>query len=187
MKSITENKFHPVHRMIHWILAFGMLLAYLTGFLRMTWMDKKHVAAIIEGVNNAINHDEAIKMAKAIREPMWEWHIYAAYVIFFAFAARLIYMALKGIRFPNPFDKKNPLKDRFQGSIYILFYIFVGVNVITGIYLKWIEGPLKDTMEDIHKWGLYWFPIFILLHFGGIWLGEKTTKKGVVSKMIGGD
>lgn len=183
----TENKFHPVHRTIHWILAGGMLLAFLTGFLRMTWMDKKHVAGIIEGVNSTIGSEEAIKMAKAIREPMWQWHVYAAYIIFFAFAARLIYMAIKGIRFPNPFNSKNPLKDRFQGSVYILFYIFAGINVVTGFYMKFIDGPLKKDFETIHKWALYWFPIFIILHFGGIWLGERTNKKGVVSKMIGGE
>ena len=61
------------------------------------------------------------------------------------------------------------------------------VSSITGAYLKWWDGDLKDAMETIHKWAIYWFPIFIILHFGGIWLAEKVAQKGIASKMIGGD
>ncbi|MFA5573939.1 MAG: cytochrome b/b6 domain-containing protein [Brumimicrobium sp.] len=42
-------------------------------------------------------------------------------------------------------------------------------------------------METVHKWGIYWFPIFIVLHLLGALLAEFSTKKGITSKMIGGD
>ena len=96
-------------------------------------------------------------------------------------------MIVKGIKFPNPFLKNQSTKERLQGFTYLLFYLFIAVSIITGFYLKWIDGDWKEPMEAVHKWAIYWFPIFILLHFSGILLGELTDKKGIASKMIGGD
>jgi len=96
-------------------------------------------------------------------------------------------MIVKGIKFPNPFLKNQSAKERLQGFTYLLFYLFVTVSIVTGFYLKWIEDEWKEQMETVHKWAIYWFPIFILLHFAGILIGELTSKKGIVSKMIGGD
>lgn len=118
---------------------------------------------------------------------MWEWHEYAAYMMVLAFLARIVYMLVKGIKFPDPLKKSQSVKERMQGFIYIVFYLFVAVSIITGFYLKWVDGQWSDQISAIHKWAVYWFPIFILLHFGGIVIGELTNKRGIVSKMIGGE
>lgn len=36
-----------------------------------------------------------------------------------------------------------------------------------------------------HKWGLNWFPIFIILHLAGIVISENSSNKGLTQKMIG--
>lgn len=188
MKS-KEKIYSPLHRGLHWALAVLMIVLFITGFLRMYWMGKKTVIAAIEQNMTGVDFtsDQAKQTAKAILKPMWQWHEYAAYVLFAILALRIIYMLAKGIRFPNPFKSHLSLKERLQGMIYLLFYLFVFISAITGAYLKWIEGDLKEPLETIHKWAVYWFPIFILFHFAGIWIAEKGEQKGIASKMIGGE
>jgi cytochrome b561 len=154
----------------------------------MQWMGKSSITeAIDQTTPNALTAQQKSGIAKAIMSPMWEWHEVAAYIILGAFVLRIIYMLAKGIRFPHPFGKNNTSKEKMQGWIYILFYLFVGVTTVTGFYISWIDGNLKGTMETVHKWSIYWFPVFILLHFGGIVIAECTNKKGITSQMIGGD
>jgi cytochrome b561 len=187
--KITNKKYSPLHRGLHWSLAILMSILYITGFLRMYWMGKKAVIAAIEKnmVGVEFTTQQAKQTAKTILKPMWEWHEYAAYALFVVLAIRIIYMLVKGIRFPHPLKSQATLKERLQGSIYVLFYLFVLLSALTGAYLKWFEGDLKEPLEAIHKWAVYWFPIFILLHFGGIWLVERSYQNGITSKMIGGD
>lgn len=187
MKLYNKEQFTSLHRGLHWSIAGGMIVLFITGFLRMEWMGKKAVIGAMKTKDLAATEDQMREIYKAIREPMWQWHEYAAYLIFLAFAVRIIYMLSKGMKFPNPFNHQSEFKERFQGYIYLIFYLFVLESCITGIYLKWFEGDLKEPMEAVHKWGLYVFPAFILLHLIGIYIGERTSKKGIVSKMIGGN
>jgi len=158
----------------------------------MNWMSKK---AIIEGVstqtksqNIILEREQNNPMVRSMQAPMWKWHEYVVYFIFFGFLGRIIYMIVKGIKFPLPlFAEKQTLNELLQGITYIIFYLFIGVSIVTGAYLKWGDGTYKEPMETVHKWAIYWFPIFMTLHFGGIVLGELTKKKGIVSKMIGGN
>ena len=144
--------------------------------------------AVIESKTSAIPNEQMTDIAKAIREPMWQWHELFAHVMIFAFLARIIYMLVKGIRFPNPFKSKQPLKERLQGFTYIYLYLFVFISAFTGICIeKDLLSTYHEQIEAVHKWGIYWFPIFILLHLVGIVLAELSNKKGITSKMIGGD
>lgn len=156
----------------------------------MYWMNKKHLVGIIESKTQGVQltKEQMESVATTIREPMWQWHEIFAHVMVFALIARIIYMLAKGIRFSNPFKGNLNLKDRLQGLTYVYFYAFVFISAFTGIIIeKGFFPEWKESVETIHKLGLYWFPIFILLHLGGIILTEMTNKKGIVSKMIGGD
>ena len=186
MKS--QQKFTIFHRLLHWIMAFAMPVLFITGFLRMYWMNKNHIAGIIESKTSAIPKEQMTEIAKSIREPMWQWHEVFAHIMIFSFLARIIYMWVKGIRFPNPFKSNQPLKERLQGFTYVYFYLFVFISAVTGICIEKRFFPQwKEGIETVHKWGIYWFPIFILLHLAGIVIAEFSNKKGITSKMIGGD
>lgn len=183
-----KRKFTPIHRLLHWVIALAMIVLYGTGFLRMYWMNKHKMVDIIASKTQAIPKEEMTEIAKAIRAPMFEWHIIFAYVMVVALLIRMIYMIAKGIKFPNPFNVKLQVKDRLQGSVYLLFYVFVFVSIFTGVVLKQGFLPeMKDPIEAVHKFGIYYFPIFIFLHFIGIAIAEYSNKKGIASKMIGGD
>ncbi|WP_035758632.1 cytochrome b/b6 domain-containing protein [Flavobacterium tegetincola] len=185
-----NKKFTVIHRVLHWTIAIVMPIMFITGFLRMYWMNKKGMVSIIESKTTAspLSKDVVSDIASTIREPMWEWHEIFANVMIAAFIGRIIYMLVKGIRFPNPFNKSLVLKERLQGFVYIYFYVFVFISAFTGVCIqyKWLDF-YHDEIEMIHKWGLYWFPIFIILHLVGIAIAENTSKKGIASKMIGGD
>lgn len=182
------KKFTAFHRLLHWVMALAMPVLFVTGFLRMYWMNKNHLAGIITGHLTDVPQEQAVDIAKAIREPMWDWHVVFAHVMIFSFLARIIYMVVKGIRFPKPFSAGISLKERFQGFTYVYFYLFVLISAATGICLRLgLFAEFKKPIEMVHKWGIWWFPIFILLHLGGVLLAEYSEKKGITSKMIGGD
>lgn len=184
----TEKKFTIFHRILHWLIAFAMPILYITGFLRLNWMNKHHIVSVIESKTSDLSREQMIDIATTIRAPMWEWHVIFAHVVIFSFLARIIYMIVKGIRFPNPFKRNIPTKERIQGFTYIYFYVFLLISAVTGISIRQELFPQwEEGIETIHKFGLYWFPIFVLLHFAGIIIAEFSNKKGIVSKMIGGD
>lgn len=186
----TDRHYTPIHRILHWLIALAMPVLFITGFLRMNWMNKHHIVSIIESKTEKFQlpAEQMADIAKAIREPMWQWHKYFAFVVTFAFLARVVYMLIKGIRFPNPLKTGVSAKERLQGFTYVLLYFFIGVNVITGIMmLTGIGGELTEAAEAIHQFAIYWFPVLILIHLSGVVIAELTTKKGVVSKMIGGE
>lgn len=186
MKS--PQKFTIFHRILHWLMAFAMPVLFITGFLRMYWMNKNEITGIIASKTSAIPKELMTDIAKTIREPMWQWHEIFANVMIVAFLARILYMLTKGIRFPNPFKSNQPFKERLQGFTYVYFYLFVFIAAITGICIeKEFFTQWKDGIETVHKWGVYAFPIFIVFHLGGIAIAEFSSKKGIASKMIGGD
>ena len=185
-----NQKFTIIHRVLHWTIALVMPVLFITGFLRMFWLNKNGMVSIIESKTAAspLPKDVMTDIAKTIRAPMWEWHELFANIMVVAFIARIIYMIVKGIRFPNPFGKRSRLKEKLQGFVYICFYLFVFISAFTGICIqKGFFPDYADLFETIHKWGLYWFPIYIVLHLAGIAIAENTNKKGIASKMIGGD
>ena len=184
-----NNKFSVLHRILHWTIAIAMPIMFITGFLRMYWMNKNGMVSIIESktTTSPLSKEVMSDIAKTIREPMWEWHEIFANVMVAAFSIRIIYMVIKGIRFPNPFNKINTLKEKLQGFVYLYFYLFVFISAFTGICIQnEFFTAYEDQIEMVHKWGLYWFPIFIIVHLAGIVIAEKSNKKGIASKMIGG-
>jgi cytochrome b561 len=79
-----ENKtYTTIYRIMHWAIAICMILLLLTIFLRLTWMNKNNVSDIIQDflatTNVSLSEDETILLAKKIRKPMWDWHIYLGY------------------------------------------------------------------------------------------------------------
>lgn len=186
----AQQKYTRLHRILHWISALALTVLFITGFLRMKWMSKTAIGgAISSKAGEAQLSDEQVSgIIRAVREPMWEWHEIFANVMILSFLVRIVYMIVKGIRFPNPFKSGISTKERFQGMIYVYFYVFLAISAFTGICIeKELLTDYEDTIESVHKWGLYWVPIFILLHFGGVALAEHSNQKGIASKMIGGD
>ena len=139
----------------------------------------------LRALDVTLTQDQLLKIAKQIRKPMWDWHVYTGYVLIGLYAIRLALPFFGEMKFSNPF-KAASLKQKIQYWSYILFYIFVGASLITGFLI--VNGPQewKKSLESVHTLGLYYLLPFIFIHFTGLFLAEKGENKGIVSRMIRG-
>lgn len=188
---MKHESYTLTNRLLHWALAFSMLFILLTIFLRLYWLNRNNIAAILlnrlSELDVSISDMQASSIARAIRKPMWDWHIYIGYVITGLYAIRLVFFTIQSAVFKSPFSKDNTLKEKFKSWIYTVYYIFLGVTLITGLLIVLGPDSYRHTFELIHKLSLYWLLAFIVIHFGGFLLEELSTEKGIVSKMISGN
>jgi len=186
-----ESKgFNITHRLLHWSIALCIVVLLGTALLHITWFGNNNLAKIIlENLllfGSQITPGDASIIAKRIAEPMWQWHFYAGYALVGLYILRLVHLSIYGVQFPSPFNKKNTLKQRFQGCIYVLFYLLLGITTLTGALMLWGPTSWRWTSQIIHYQSHYYAMVFILLHFGGITVTELFMEKGVASKMIHG-
>jgi cytochrome b561 len=188
---MREQRFNLAHRLIHWAIAFTVLFLLLTILLRMGWMNKDHVGNIIQQnldkSNIHVNTKDAAVIGKAVRKPMWNWHILAGYTLIGLYLVRMVLTAAQGIAYRSPFRRKTRTKEKFQAWVYIIFYCLLAVSLFTGFMIE--NGPkrLQHNMELVHVQGLYYLVAFIILHIGGVILAEFGPEKGIISKIISGD
>ncbi len=181
-----KTSFTLFDRTLHWALALTILFMLLTVFLRLNWMEKNHVAAILmdklAAIDIEITKDQAIKIAKQIRKPMFDWHVIIGYLVSGIFILRMLFH-IKNKKSFNP----TTTREKFQLWVYRIFYVLLAATLITGLIIEFGPKSLKKSIEAIHKLTLYYMIAFLFLHFSGILLSEFTSKKGIVSKMIGGE
>ena len=186
-----ENRNYPaIYRIMHWAIALCMFFVLLTIFLRLTWMNKDHMADIIQAylasTGKTFTREELVLLAKQIRKPMWNWHLYAGYVLTGLFAIRLILPFWGKMKFSNPFKKQLVLKEKFQYWVYLVFNVCVAVSLLTGLLIEFGPRNLKHTMEEIHVLSIYYLIAFLVIHFGGVLLAEFTTQHGIISGIVSG-
>jgi cytochrome b561 len=188
---MKQTHFSLWHRFLHWMIALGILLALFTAFLHATWMNGNEMAtAIISSLAEkgiTLPYDEARLMARTISGPMFHWHFYAGYALIPLLVLRCIDLLAGGLKFTSPFLSEATLEQKFRGGLYLLLYIALAVILIMGLLLKF--GPRNDLHEVFriaHVCCGYFAGMFVLIHFAGLLIGEHTTDKGIVSKMING-
>lgn len=187
---MKSRNYSVVYRIMHWSIAICMSSMLLTIFLRLTWLNKNNVALIIQDylatTDQSLSHEQAIMLAKKIRTPMWDWHIYIGYALVALYSIRLVLPFLGKMKFSNPFNHALSIKEKFQYWVYIIFYIAVAISLTTGLII--VLGPknLKDSAEEIHVLSIYYLLAFIILHLGGVFFAELTTQKGLISSIISG-
>ena len=187
---MEKIKYSKVYRIIHWSIAISFLLLLITIFLRLTWMNKYHVAAIIQDylvdTGQQLSQDQLIVLAKKIRQPMWDWHIYLGYVLVGLFSMRFILPAFGHMKLQNPMVKNLSIKMKIQKWTYLIFYVCVIVSLITGLIIELGPKSLKKPMEEIHVLGIYYLIAFIVLHLAGVLFAEFTNQKGIISRIVSG-
>lgn len=190
--NIMETRnYSKVYRILHWLIAFSFIFLLITIFLRKTWMEKNHVAEIIQAFladksYPALPEDDAILLAKKIRKPMWDWHIYLGYVLTGLYCIRLAVPFFGEMKFSSPFKAGLDMKTKFQFWVYLVFYVCTAVSLITGLIIEFGPKEYKKPMEEIHELSLYYLLGFMILHFGGVLIAELTSDKGLVSRIISG-
>ena len=187
---MEKTKYSKIYRIIHWAIAVSFILLLITIFLRLTWMNKYNMAEIIEnyliGTEQSLSQDQLIVLAKKIRQPMWDWHIYLGYVLVGLFSIRFILPAFGQMKIQNPLNKNLSTKKRIQKWTYIIFYLCVVVSLVTGLIIELGPKEWKKPMEEIHVLGIYYLIAFIVIHLAGVLIAEFTDQKGIISRIVSG-
>lgn len=183
-------KYSKTYRILHWGIAITFMLLLFTIFLRLTWMNKNNMADIIQtylqGTDQSLSDAQLISLAKQIRKPMWDWHIYLGYILAGLFALRFTLPLFGTMKIQNPLVKSLSLKQKFQKWTYIIFYVCIVISIVTGLIIQLGPKDLKASMESIHVLGTYYLIAFIAIHLGGVFIAEFTTDKGIISRIVRG-
>jgi len=188
---MTDKKqYSVIFRIMHWSIAICMILLLLTIFLRMGWMNKHNVSDIIQEflADKDLSLDEnlSIKLAKKIRQPMWDWHIYLGYALVGLFALRFLLPFIGVMKFNNPFSKGLKIQQKVEYWVFILFYLCITASLFTGMMMEFGPEEWEHDMEDIHVLSLYYLLTYIVIHIGGVIVKELTSDKGLISRVISG-
>lgn len=187
---MENSKYSKIYRIIHFAMASLFMLLILTIFLKFTWLNKSNVAAIIQNYlgdyHLTLSQEQLYVLAKQIRQPMWNWHIYIGYVLVGLFAIRFSLPLFGKMKFQNPFDKSLTKKLKFQKLLYIVFYICIIISLITGVLME--LGPIeyKELVKGIHALSIYYLIPFVVIHIAGVIMGEFTDQKGIISRIVNG-
>lgn len=153
-------------------------------------MNKNNMALIMKDYLSEndiqLSDDQLIDMAKKVRKPMWQWHIWIGYVLVGLYSIRLILPFFGEMKITNPMKKGLSGKQRLQYWTYVIFHICVAISLTTGMLIVWGPDNLHEISEEIHVLSIYYLLGFIALHFGGILLAEFGGEKGIISRIING-
>ncbi len=182
-------------RLWHWLHAAVILGLLGTVFLRKTFLSWRANSEVIVSKlaeqDIHITAETAKGVAKAIRAPMWEWHILLGYglaalvvwriALFFTASGKRNYLHLK--------DETLHKKSVKIG--YLVIYGVIAFMAVSGLVIHFHDtlGLTKDTAHDIkelHELLYNALLIFVPLHIVGVFVADATEEKGIVSDMING-
>lgn len=190
------KKWSATFRVWHWLFALTILFMSTTVLLRETILDKETNGAVItENISMLydvnVTKEDSIDIAKEIRRPLWQWHIYIGYLFAGLVLVRLmLFFTHSGRQNYINCDEKTTHKKIVSG-IYIVFYVFAVIAALTGIGIKFnelfgISGDLEHTVKEIHEFVFYAILAFMAIHIAGVVIAENSNEKGIVSDMING-
>lgn len=188
---MQARPFDRTFRLMHWLLAILMFLLLGTIFLRLTWLEKQGVSEIISAYaadeQIAMSEDQALSLARKIRKPMWQWHIWLGYAITAVYVLRMLLPLVGRMRFASPRQAGLNTQTRWQYTIYLIFYVLLGASLTTGLLIEFGPDAWHETVEEVHVLSIYYFLTYMVLHLGGVFLAEFTSLPGVISRIISGD
>ena len=182
-------------RLWHWINATVVLGLLGTVFLRKTFLSWRTNSELLtqklSEINLEVTADQAKVLAKAIRAPMWEWHIILGY----ALAALLVWRIALFFTKSGKQNYQNLKAESFHKKMvklgYIAIYVTLVFMAVSGLVIHFYEalGLLKDTAHDIkevHELVFNVILIFVPLHIIGVIVAENRDEKDIISDMING-
>lgn len=186
---MDNRNYSTIYRIMHWAIAIILLLILFTIFLRLTWLNRENVANIIKAnlpADKTLTAKEVMTIARQIRKPMWDWHIYLGYIMTGLYIIRISLPFFGQMKYSNPLRKELSGKVKFQFWVYIVFYLCLATSLFTGLMIEFGPESLEKPMEEIHVLSIYYLVTFLILHIGGVLLAEFTSDRGIVSRIVSG-
>jgi Ni/Fe-hydrogenase 1 B-type cytochrome subunit len=185
-------KYSGSFRVWHWLNALVIFGLLGTVFLRKTFLSYRVNSEILmtklSEMGNDINIEDAKILAKAIRNPMWEWHIYLGYALVGLMLFRIYLFFKEG-------SKKELFKDltthqKMVKVIHTMFYVSLFFISISGLAIYFgkevFDKELLSMIKESHEALFVFIMVFVLLHIGGVVVAEIKEKQNLISTMIHG-
>ena len=182
-------------RIWHWVHAVVVLGLLGTVFLRKTFLSWRTNSELLtqklSEINLEVTAEQAKMLAKAIRAPMWEWHIILGY----ALAALLVWRIILFFTQSGKHNYQDLGKETFHKKMvklsYIGIYIILLFMAASGLIMHFYEtlGLTKEAAHDIkeiHELVFNAVLIFTPLHIIGVLVAEHRDEKGIISDMVNG-
>ncbi len=182
-------------RLWHWINALVIMGLIGTVLLRKSFLSWRSNSEIImqklaeQGID--IVAEEAKLVAKAIRAPMWEWHIILGY----ALAALVVWRILLFFTRSGRQNYRHLNEEDFHKKMvklgYLVIYAILFFMTVSGLVIHFYEalGLTKDTAHDIKELHELVYSVllyFVPLHIIGVFVAENQDEKGILSDMVNG-
>lgn len=180
-----RRQFSSSFRIWHWLQAIAMFGLFVTVVLRESVMHKSQIGTIVQTklaeIGTVITDEQAVLIGKAVRSPMWDWHIYLGITVAILLLWRIVMVMKNGFGFDA-----NPKMQKVY-TLYKAVYLLLAIMSLSGLTLYWkLAGSAKDVVETVHMylgWSLF---AFMAVHIIGVVLAEKNDQNGLVSRMING-
>lgn len=176
----------------HWLNAIAVSGLLGTFFLRKTFLSWRTNASLIteklSSFGIEVTADQAASIAKAIRAPMWEWHIiFGVMLALLLFVRMLILWNEKGFGY----DDQDSMHMRMVHWGYRIFYLILIFMAVSGVLLTWYESfglskELAHTIKEQHELIAWTVVVFVPLHIIGVVVAEHQGQKNIISRMISG-
>ena len=182
-------------RVWHWVHATVILGLLGTVFLRKTFLSWRANSELLtqklSEIDLSVTEAQAKVLAKAIRAPMWEWHIILGY----ALAALVVWRIILFFTDSGKQNYQNLSSETLHKKMvklgYIGIYTIILFMSISGLVIHFYEalGLTKDMAHDIkeiHELVFNAILIFVPMHIVGVFIAENQDEKGILSDMVNG-
>lgn len=198
-------------RLWHWTNSVVILGLLATVLIRKTFLSWRTNSTLIEEkmrvAGTPVTPEFAKEIAVAIRDPLWDWHIYLGFSLAMLLLARILIAIFDEKKLPGMSALKSAIgiksvpTDERYGALhftvvkigYAVFYVVTMLMVLTGLLLNFKMGiglskDLVEITKEIHELLMWFFVFFVGGHIVGIVIAENRADQGLVSDMIhGGD
>lgn len=189
------KKWHVTFRIWHWVHVVVVLGLLGTVFLRKTFLSWRTNSELLTQklaeINLEVTTEQAKVLAKAIRAPMWEWHIILGYALTALLLWRIILFFTQSGKQNYQNIQKETLHKKMVKLGYIGIYFVLLFMSLTGLSIHFHESlgiskDLADNIKDIHELVFNAILIFVSLHIIGVVIAENRDEKNIISDMLHG-
>ena len=183
-------------RIWHWVHAFVVLGLMGTVFLRKTFLSWRANSEILTqelaNIDMNVTEVQAKVLAKAIRAPMWEWHIFLGYALAALLIWRIALFFTKSGSVNYKHFKVKSFHKKMVSLGYVGIYTILTFMAISGLTIHFYEtlGLTKELAHDIkeiHEFVFFYgVLVFVPLHIAGVVVADVTEEQGIISNMIHG-
>ncbi len=177
-------------RIWHWANAVVVLGLLGTFFLRKTFLSWHANAEILSSklqlFGVTVTPEQAGVLARAVRAPMWEWHIILGY----AFAVLVVWRIVMLFREGFGYAPENAhMAWVYRG--YKVIYAVMAFMAVSGLLIHFYTdlGLAKATagsIKELHELVAWAIVAFTALHIVGVFAADNRDQKGITSKMVSG-